>query len=168
MSEIMQFKVGDNVVYPSHGVGKVVDIESQVVIGTAMQVYVISFPNDKMTLKVPVSRASVSGLRSILTEKDVSSIYEILSSKPKRGNKMWSRRAQEYETKINSGEVEAIAEVVRDLYKNVDNDRSYSERTIYELALQRLASEIAALEKIAASEALERLTEVLREKLVAA
>ena len=168
MSKTLQFKVGDNVVYPSHGVGKVVEIESQVIVDTKLQVYVISFPNDKMTLKVPVSRASVSGLRAILTEKDVSSVYAILSSKPKRGNKMWSRRAQEYEAKINSGEVEAIAEVVRDLYKNVDNDRSYSERTIYELALQRLASEIAALEKIAASDAMEKLTELLREKLVAA
>lgn len=168
MSEKPEFKVGDRVVYPSHGLGEIIDIESQKIADTKLEVYVISFPHDKMTLRVPLSRAEASGLRTLATKKDVSCVYKILNSKPKRGNKMWSRRAQEYEAKINSGEIDAIAEVVRDLYKNVDKDRSYSEREIYESALNRLSSEIAVLENISESEASEKLIELLREKLIAA
>ena len=149
MSKKPEFKVGERVVYPSHGVGEIIQIESQAIGEIKLEVYVISFPHDKMTLRVPVSRATASGLRTLATKSDVNNVYNILNDKPKRGNKMWSRRAQEYETKINSGQIEAIAEVVRDLYKNVDNDRSYSERTIYESALNRLATEIAVLENIA-------------------
>jgi len=168
MSKKTEFKIGDRVVYPSHGVGEIIDIESQTIADMKLEVYVISFPHDKMTLRVPVTRAAASGLRTLSTKSDVTSVYDILNGKPKRGNKMWSRRAQEYEGKINSGEIEAIAEVVRDLYKNVDNDRSYSERTIYESALNRLASEIAVLEKITPIDATEKLVELLKEKLVAA
>ena len=120
-----------------------------------------------MTLRVPVSRATASGLRTLATKSDVNKVYSILNDKPKRGNKMWSRRAQEYETKINSGQIEAIAEVVRDLYKNVDNDRSYSERTIYESALNRLSSEIAVLEDISEAESSSKLIDLLRDKLAA-
>jgi CarD family transcriptional regulator len=168
MSKKPEFRIGDRVVYPSHGVGEITEIESQTVADIKLEVYVISFPHDKMTLRVPVSRAAASGLRTLATKNDVTSVYDILNGKPKRGNKMWSRRAQEYEGKINSGEIAAIAEVVRDLYKNVDNDRSYSERTIYESALNRLASEIAVLEKITIIDATEKLVELLKEKLVAA
>lgn len=168
MSKEPEFKVGDRVVYPSHGVGEITEIESQAIADIKLEVYVISFPQDKMTLRVPVSRAAASGLRTLAGQSDISEVYDILNGKPKRGNKMWSRRAQEYEGKINSGEIEAVAEVVRDLYKNVDNDRSYSERTIYESALNRLASEIAVLEKITETAATEKLVELLKEKLVAA
>ena len=168
MSKKPEFKVGERVVYPSHGVGEIIQIESQAIGEIKLEVYVISFPHDKMTLRVPVLRATASGLRTLATESDVNNVYNILNDKPKRGNKMWSRRAQEYETKINSGQIEAIAEVVRDLYKNVDNDRSYSERTIYESALNRLATEIAVLEDIAIASATEKLVELLREKLAAA
>ena len=168
MSKKPEFKVGERVVYPSHGVGEIIQIESQAIGEIKLEVYVISFPHDKMTLRVPVSRATASGLRTLATESDVNNVYNILNDKPKRGNKMWSRRAQEYETKINSGQIEAIAEFVRDLYKNVDNDRSYSERTIYESALNRLATEIAVLEDIAIASATEKLVELLREKLAAA
>ena len=168
MSKKPEFKVGERVVYPSHGVGEIIQIESQAIGEIKLEVYVISFPHDKMTLRVPVSRATASGLRTLATKSDVNNVYNILNDKPKRGNKMWSRRAQEYETKINSGQIEAIAEVVRDLYKNVDNDRSYSERTIYESALNRLATEIAVLEDIAIASATEKLVELLREKLAAA
>ncbi len=168
MSKKPEFKVGERVVYPSHGVGEIIEIESQAIGEIKLEVYVISFPHDKMTLRVPVSRATASGLRTLATKSDVNKVYSILNDKPKRGNKMWSRRAQEYETKINSGQIEAIAEVVRDLYKNVDNDRSYSERTIYESALNRLATEIAVLENIAIATATEKLVELLREKLAAA
>ena len=168
MSKEPSFKIGDKVVYPSHGVGEIVNIESQTIVDTKIEVYVISFPHDKMTLRVPVSRSTTSGLRGLSTKNNISRVYDILNEKPKRGNKMWSRRAQEYEGKINSGELEAIAEVIRDLYKNVDNDRSYSERTLYESALSRLASEIAILEQTTEALATEKLVELLKEKLVAA
>lgn len=168
MSKAPEFQVGEKVVYPSHGVGEIIEIESQTIVDTKLEVYVISFPQDKMTLRVPVSRAVASGLRILANKASITEVYNILNSKPKRGNKMWSRRAQEYEAKINSGEIEAIAEVVRDLYKNVDNDRSYSERTIYESALGRLASEIAIFEKISEAESTEKLVEFLREKAIAA
>ena len=168
MSKNTEFKVGERVVYPSHGVGEIVEIECQTIGDTKLEVYVISFPQDKMTLRVPTSRAAASGLRTLVTESDIQEVYNVLQSKPKRGNKMWSRRAQEYETKINSGDIAAIAEVVRDLYKNVDNDRSYSERTIYESALNRLSTEIAILENISETESSEKLIDLLREKLVAA
>ena len=163
-----KFKVKDKVVYPSHGVGEVIEIEEQSIANTSIQVYVISFPQDKMTLKVPVSRAIASGLRSLVDPKVVDSVYSILQGKPKRGNKMWSRRAQEYEAKINSGSIELIAEVVRDLYKNVDNDRSYSERTIYESALKRLSTEISILERTSEVDATNKLIGLLKEKLAAA
>jgi CarD family transcriptional regulator len=155
-------------VYPSHGVGEITEIENQIIADTKIEVYVISFPQDKMTLRVPVNRATASGLRTLVNKKDVSEVYSILQGKPKRGNKMWSRRAQEFEAKINSGDILAIAEVVRDLYKNVDNDRSYSERTIYESALSRLAAEISELEEISTAVSSSRLVELLKEKLVAA
>ena len=168
MSKNLEFKVGERVVYPSHGVGEIVEIESQVIAGTTLNVYVISFPSDKMTLRVPVSRAMSVGLRQTAGKQSIDKVYTILNEKPKRGNKMWSRRAQEYEAKINSGDIEAVAEVVRDLYKNVDNDRSYSERTIYEAALNRLACEIAVLEKNSEEYSKEKLVELLKDKLVAA
>jgi CarD family transcriptional regulator len=167
MSKNLEFKVGERVVYPSHGVGEVVEIEVQMIADTRLTVYVISFPQDKMTLRVPVNRAVAVGLRTLVNKSDVHEVYTILQGKPKRGNKMWSRRAQEYETKINSGEITAIAEVVRDLYKNVDNDRSYSERTIYESALNRLSSEIAILENISEAESSSKLIDLLRDKLAA-
>jgi CarD family transcriptional regulator len=167
MSKNLEFKVGERVVYPSHGVGEVVEIEVQMIADTRLTVYVISFPQDKMTLRVPVNRAVAVGLRTLVNKSDVHEVYTILQGKPKRGNKMWSRRAQEYETKINSGEITAIAEVVRDLYKNVDNDRSYSERTIYESALNRLSSEIAILENISEAESSGKLIDLLRDKLAA-
>lgn len=167
MNQNKEFKVGEKVVYPSHGVGEVISIENQEISGFALQVYVISFENDKMTLRVPVSRASSTGLRSVVKQNDVQKIYDTLRSRPKQGNRMWSRRAQEYENKINSGDLISISEVVRDLFRNVDSDRSYSERTIYESALYRLASEIAVLEDIDKETAVMKLVEVLKEKLAA-
>ncbi|XVN42025.1 MAG: CarD family transcriptional regulator [Candidatus Rickettsia vulgarisii] len=163
-----EFKIGERIVYPSHGVGEITKIEHQIIVGTTIKVYVISFPQDKMTLKVPVNRAAASGLRKLVSKNDLLLIYSTLQSKPKQGNRMWSRRAQEYESKINSGNVVAVAEVVRDLYKNVDSDRSYRERTIYESALNRLAGELAILENIKSEEAISKLVEVLRDKVAAA
>jgi CarD family transcriptional regulator len=167
MDKGIEFLVGEKVVYPSHGVGEIVSVETQSISGFDLKVYVISFENDKMTLRVPVSRAASSGLRSVVAKTDILNIYDTLKGKPKQGNRMWSRRAQEYETKINSGDLASVAEVVRDLYKNVDSDRSYSERTIYESALNRLASEIAVLEKISKEESINRLIDLLKEKIAA-
>lgn len=163
----MYFEIGSRVVYPSHGVGEVVDIKQQDIAGHQIEVYVIDFPQDKMTLKVPVKRASASGLRTLANKSDVTKIYSTLQSKPKQGNRMWSRRAQEYENKINSGDIIALTEVVRDLYKNVESDRSYSERTIYELALLRLANELAVLEGTTNETATQKLVDLLKEKLAA-
>lgn len=163
-----EFGIGDRVVYPSHGVGQIINIESQLIAGIEIRVYIVDFPQDKLTLKVPVSRAAASGLRALANKNDLDTIYMTLQSKPsRRANRMWSRRAQEYENKINSGNVVALAEVVRDLYKDADSERSYSERTIYESALDRLAREIAALESIDQAEAVNKLIEVLRDKIAA-
>lgn len=167
MPIMSEFKIGERIVYPSHGVGEIVNVENQVIAGTNIKVYVISFPQDKMILKVPVSRTAISGLRKVVNKTDLVVIYSTLQGKAKQGNRMWSRRAQEYESKINSGNVVSVAEVVRDLYKNVDSDRSYSERTIYESALNRLAGELAILENINPDEAINKLIKVLRDKLAA-
>ncbi|HJD57525.1 MAG TPA: CarD family transcriptional regulator [Rickettsia endosymbiont of Sericostoma sp.] len=167
MSMSSEFKVGERIVYPSHGVGEIVNVEQQIIAGADIRVYVISFPQDKMILKVPVNRATISGLRKLVSKTDLTIIYSTLQGKAKQGNRMWSRRAQEYESKINSGNIVAVAEVVRDLYKNVDSDRSYSERTIYESALNRLAGELAILENINPDEAINKLVEVLKDKLAA-
>lgn len=168
MSLTTDFNIGERVVYPSHGVGEIVSIDTQAISGVNIQVYVISFPQDKMTLKVPVKRAAAAGLRTLVNKGELCKIYSALQGKPKQGNRMWSRRAQEYEGKINSGDVVAIAEVVRDLYKNVDSDRSYSERTIYESALNRLAVELSILESINTEAAINKLVDILKEKRVAA
>ncbi|MES2215178.1 MAG: CarD family transcriptional regulator [Pseudomonadota bacterium] len=167
MTMTLAFTVGEKVVYPSHGVGEIIDIETQSISGVELRVYAISFPQDKMVLRVPVGRAATSGLRALSNQSDVSKIYEALQSKPKIGNRMWSRRAQEYEGKINSGDIVAVAEVVRDLYKNIDSDRSYSERTIYESAMNRLASELAVLESISRDDAILKLVEILKDKVAA-
>lgn len=153
----LQFKVGDKVVYPSHGVGEIIDVESGSIAGISVEVYVISFPHDKMVLRVPVKRAATAGLRPLVGKDDVTRIYKVLKGRPKIGNKMWSRRAQEYEAKINSGDIVSIAEVIRDLHKDADTDRSYSERTIYESALNRLAREVAVLESISVNDAIDKL-----------
>jgi CarD family transcriptional regulator len=161
MTSNLQFKIGDKVVYPSHGVGEIIDVESGSIAGIAVQVYVISFPHDKMVLRVPVKRAASAGLRPLVDIEDVSKIYKVLQGRAKSGNKMWSRRAQEYEAKINSGDITAVAEVIRDLHKDADTDRSYSERTIYESALNRLAGELAVLESITVPDAIGKLYEAL-------
>lgn len=159
------FTVGDFVVYPSHGVGEIMAEEQQMVAGFPVKLFVISFPKDKMVLHVPVHRAAASGLRSVSTGDELKKAMNVLKGRA-RSNKgtMWSRRAQEYETKINSGDIISIAEVVRDLHKNVgDPDRSYSERVIYEEALERLAGELAVIEKMEPQAAQEKLVEFLTE-----
>lgn len=169
MLEQVGFKVGDKVVYPAHGVGSITGQETQAVANTEIKVYVISFEKDKMILRVPVNRAKVSGLRPLSGKKQVKEAMDKLKERARPGRGMWSRRAQEYETKINSGEIVLIAEVVRDLHKNVDDpDRSYSERIIYESALGRLAGEFSAVEDITAEEASAYLVSVLKSRKRAA
>lgn len=161
-----KFEIGQKVVYPSHGVGYITAIESQNISGYELQVYVVSFEKDKMTLRVPTSRVGASGLRKLSSVKEVDKAISTLKSRAKVGRGMWSRRAQEYEGKINSGDIVQIAEVVRDLHKNVDDpDRSYSERIIYESALSRLAGEFAAVQKITHEEANDNLVKLLKVKI---
>ncbi len=167
MMRSFEFKIGERIVYPSHGVGEIINIENQIVAGKEIEVYAISFPQNKMIVKVPVNRSTASGLRKLVSKNDLDLVYSTLKSKPKQGNRMWSRRAQEYESKINSGKLETVAEVVRDLYKNVDSVRSYSEITIYDLALNRLAKELAILENINHDEVIDKLKMILRDKIVA-
>lgn len=165
MPQNLKFKINDFVVYPAHGVGQIIEEESQEIGGHEIRVFVISFVKEKMTLRVPVKRAEAAGLRHLSSEKEIQKILSILQSRARAARGMWSRRAQEYENKINSGKLAEVAEVVRDLHKNVDDpDRSYSERVIYESALDRLAGEYAAVEELDLEKAKDRLLDILRVK----
>ena len=151
------FSANDFVVYPAHGVGKIVSIEKQEVAGFELELFVISFEKDKMTLRVPTHKATEIGMRGLSSPDVVANAMKTLKGKAKVKKAMWSRRAREYEQKINSGDLIAIAEVVRDLHRADDQrEQSYSERQLYEAALERLTREIAAVagndEKSAAQE----------------
>ena len=143
------FSVGDHVVYPAHGVGQVQGIETQEVAGLKLEVYVITFDHEKMTLRVPTAKARTAGLRALAEGNVVSKALGTLKGRARVKRTMWSHRAQEYEAKINSGDLISIAEVVRDLHR-ADNqpEQSYSERQLYESALDRMAREVAAIEQI--------------------
>ncbi|HYG91652.1 MAG TPA: CarD family transcriptional regulator [Azospirillum sp.] len=163
MSNKLDFEAGDFVVYPAHGVGRVEGIETHVIAGQEIQLYAITFEKERMTLKVPVTKAKNSGLRRLSTKDRIKVALETLQGRSRIRRTMWSRRAQEYEAKINSGDPVSIAEVVRDLYRGTDqSDQSYSERQIYQAALERLARELAAVEKIDELKATERLEQVLK------
>jgi CarD family transcriptional regulator len=142
------FKLNEFVVYPAHGVGQIVAIEEQEVAGFKLELFVISFSKDKLTLRVPTSKVSGVGMRKISDPETARRSLEILTGRARVKRTMWSRRAQEYETKINSGDINAIAEVVRDLYRSeAQPEQSYSERQLYEAALDRMVREIAAVQK---------------------
>lgn len=159
------FAVGEYVVYPTHGVGKIMGHEVEKIGEHELKVFVIAFEKDKMILRVPVGRAEAAGLRSISSNDQINKALATLKTRAKIARGMWSRRAQEYEAKINSGNLVAIAEVVRDLHKNVDqSERSYSERMIYETAMHRLCGEVAASEKVDIKDAQDRLLKVLRKQ----
>jgi CarD family transcriptional regulator len=141
-----EFRPNEFVVYPAHGVGKIISIEEQEVAGFKLELFVISFEKDKMTLRVPTHKATEVGMRSLSSPDVVAHAMKTLRGKAKIKKAMWSRRAQEYEQKINSGDLIAIAEVVRDLHRADDQrEQSYSERQLYEAALERLTREIAAV-----------------------
>lgn len=141
-----EFRPNEYVVYPAHGVGQIVSIEEQEIAGIELELFVISFEKDKMTLRVPTHKATEVGMRSLSSPDVVSQAMTTLRGKAKVKRAMWSRRAQEYEQKINSGDLISIAEVVRDLHRSDDQrEQSYSERQLYEAALERLTREIAAV-----------------------
>ena len=142
------FKLNEFVVYPAHGVGQIIAIEEQEVAGFRLELFVISFSKDKLTLRVPTSKVSGVGMRKISDPETARRSLEILTGRARVKRTMWSRRAQEYETKINSGDINAIAEVVRDLYRSeAQPEQSYSERQLYEAALDRMVREIAAVQR---------------------
>lgn len=158
----VEFVAGDYVVYPVHGVGRIERVETIAIAGFSVTTYVITFEKERMTLKVPVSKARTAGLRKLSSKDRIKSALETLTGKAQIRRVMWSRRAQEYEAKINSGDPVSIAEVVRDLHRATDQpEQSYSERQIYQAALERLARELAAIEKIDADKAAAKLEGVL-------
>lgn len=164
-----EFKKGDFVVYPVHGVGQVLGVEEATVPPLnktmkpeSIKLYKISFENDRMILKVPVGKAEISGLRRLSSRDRMKEAMSTLQGRSRVRRVMWSRRAQEYESKINSGDPVAIAEVLRDLHRGTEQpEQSYSERQIYQSALERLARELAAIEKIDQAKAAEKLEVVM-------
>ncbi len=157
------YATGDYVVYPTHGVGRVVGIETQDISGISLCLISIKFEKDRMTLRVPVEKVHNSGLRKLSTRKVLDDALHTLKGKSRVRRTMWSRRAQEYETKINSGDPVSIAEVVRDLYRGEGQpEQSYSERQMYQAAMARLAREFAAVEATDELTAVQRLEEMLR------
>jgi CarD family transcriptional regulator len=152
------FKTGESIVYPSHGVGKIVSIDEQEVAGFKLELFVISFAKDKMTLRVPTTKIASVGMRKLSEPEVVSKGLDTLKGRARVKRTMWSRRAQEYEAKINSGDLVSIAEVVRDLYRSeAQPEQSYSERQLYEAALDRMAREIAAVQDLTDAEAVKTI-----------
>ncbi|WP_369413622.1 CarD family transcriptional regulator [Caldovatus aquaticus] len=160
---VEEFKPGDHVVYPTHGVGTVQGIETVEAAGMTLRMIVVTFDENRMTLKVPVEKAASAGLRKLASPEAMNEALETLRGRARVKRTMWSRRAQEYEAKINSGDPVAIAEVVRDLHRNAGQpDQSFSERQIYEQALDRLAAELAAIDRTDKATAAEKLQRYLK------
>ncbi len=158
----LEFKTGDFIVYPAHGVGQIVGVETQSVAGMSIELYVIAFEQEKMTLRVPTRKAKVSGMRALANTDIIENALKTLKGRARIKRMMWSRRAQEYEAKINSGDLISIAEVVRDLHRNTDQpEQSYSERQLYENALDRMARELAAVERTDRDSAVAKLSKTL-------
>ena len=158
----LTFNAGEYVVYPTHGVGKVADVTKQNIAGSELELLVVNFDKDKMTLRIPTSKIQNVGLRKISDDKTMNEAFATLKGKAKIRKIMCSRRAQEYENKINSGNPVAIAEVIRDLYRNENlAEQSYSERQIYEQAVNRLASEVSIYSNCSMEEANKKLLDIL-------
>lgn len=150
------FKINEFIVYPAHGVGQIVNIEEQEVAGLTLELFVINFEQDKMTLRVPTSKIASVGMRKLSEDAAVEKALTTVTGRARIKRTMWSRRAQEYEAKINSGDLQSIAEVVRDLYRSdTQPEQSYSERQLYEAALDRMAREVAAIRKLSGTEAVQ-------------
>ena len=160
-----EFKTNDHVVYPTHGVGKVSGIEEQEVAGLRLELFIIDFEKDKMTLRVPTMKAKAVGMRKLSSPEVVGNALNTLKGRARIKRTMWSRRAQEYEAKIDSGDLVSIAEVVRDLHRaGGQPEQSYSERQLYEKALARMAREVAAVERIDEQAAVKRVEGMLLKK----
>lgn len=158
------FKIGAWVVYPSHGVGQLTGIDSMEVNGEKMEFYVILFQKNKLLLKLPVKKAISAGLRNVVNQEDLNQIFLNLSQKVKKKRMMWSKRAQEYEVKINSGDPIALAETLKELHKTGGTSmQSFSERQIYQKALERLATEISIAENTEIEEVAKRIETTLQE-----
>lgn len=156
------FKAGQFIVYPAHGVGKVTGIEQDVIAGFDIETYVVHFEQDKMTLRVPTTKAANSGMRALSNELILKDAFTTLKGRARIKRTMWSRRAQEYEAKINSGDLILVAEVVRDLHRtDAQPEQSYSERQLYERATDRMVREVAAIKKTDRSNALDEVLETL-------
>ena len=155
-SQRQGFQTGESIVYPSHGVGQIVAIEEQFVAGMTLELFVIDFEKDKMRLKVPVAKAEAVGMRKLSETDFVERALKVVQGRARVKKTMWSRRAQEYDAKINSGDLIQIAEVVRDLYRaDSQPEQSYSERQLYEAALSRMARELAAVNQVSDTEAVQ-------------
>ncbi|HWJ88478.1 MAG TPA: CarD family transcriptional regulator [Pelagibacterium sp.] len=156
------FKTGEYIVYPAHGVGLIQSIEEQEVAGLTLELFVISFEQDKLTLRVPVAKIKSVGMRKLAEPDQVAKGLETVTGRARVKRTMWSRRAQEYEAKINSGDLISIAEVVRDLYRSEDQpEQSYSERQLFEQAMDRMSREIASVNKVSLTEAVKLITKNL-------
>jgi CarD family transcriptional regulator len=156
------FKTGESVVYPAHGVGRIVAIEEQEIAGFKLELFVITFEKDKMMLRVPTAKAASVGMRKIADPDQIQKALDTLTGRARIKRTMWSRRAQEYEAKINSGDLIAISEVVRDLHRFADQpEQSYSERQLSEAAMERLMREVAVVNKITETEAIRLIEENL-------
>ena len=162
---IKLFKIGEVVVYPKHGVGEIVKLESMEISSIKTKFYVVKMEQAKLTIRVPLDKQDEVGLRSISSKKTIDEVFKVLKLKPKIRRIMWSRRAQEYDTKIFSGDPIRIAEVVRDLFrKNTQAEQSYSERQMFQVAIERLAREVAAVEKTDYFQSTEKIESILRNK----
>ena len=159
------FKIGEVVVYPKHGVGEIIKIESMEVAGIKTRFYVVKMEQARLTIRVPLEKKDSEGIRKISSKKIINEIFNVLKLKPKIRRIMWSRRAQEYDSKIYSGDPIKIAEVIRDLFrKNSQPEQSYSERQMFQIALERLAREVAAVEKTDYFQETERIENTLYNK----
>ena len=160
-----QFKAGEIVVYPKHGVGEVMKIESMEIASIKTNFYVVKMEQSKLTIRVPTDKLEQVGLRKISSKKIIEEVFNVLRLKPKIRRIMWSRRAQEYDAKIFSGDPIKIAEVVRDLFrKTTQAEQSYSERQMFQVAIERLAREVAAVEKTDYFQSTEKIETILRNK----
>jgi CarD family transcriptional regulator len=156
------FKTGEAIVYPAHGVGRITAIEEQEIAGFKLELFVVSFEKDKMVLRVPTAKAASVGMRKLAEPELVQRGLDVLTGRARVKRTMWSRRAQEYEAKINSGDLISVAEVVRDLYRSeAQPEQSYSERQLYEAALDRVVREISAVNKVTETEALKLIEQSL-------
>ena len=162
ISKKEQFLPEQYVVYPSHGIGQILEIEKKEIAGQMLKMYVIEFEKEKMILRVPIEKTKEIGVRKVSTKNQLKEIFEILTGKAKIRRTMWSRRAQEYEAKINSGDIKLLTEVVRDLFRSDSQpEQSYSERQLYEAARERLSREVAVIEKTDEQKAIEKMETIL-------